>query len=54
MICTVCATAADQHAPADQHCADPRCTCQHRTCQHRTDRYQPASGSAAAADDTEN
>lgn len=41
MICLPCRTAADAHAPADQHCdaqPGPGAACD---CQHRVDRYQP-------------
>lgn len=42
MICSTCATAADAHAPAGQHCdatGGPGARCD---CAHRTDRYRPA------------
>lgn len=39
MICTDCATAADQRAGRDQHCTDPGCTCG-----HRADRYRCVTG----------
>jgi hypothetical protein len=40
MICQPCRDAADQQAPADQHCGrtpGPGVPCD---CQHRTDRYR--------------
>lgn len=39
MICTDCATAADQRAGRDRHCTDAGCTCG-----HRADRYRAVTG----------
>jgi hypothetical protein len=43
VICPPCRTAADQHAPREQHCDDDKCMCG-----HRVDKYRPPTGPAVA------